>query len=367
MSATRKWFPALGVALLLLTACAAEESVEGADEPAATSEEEADESPVEESDEAAGEEADDGDSAVVDEPFTLRVGVEWLANLANMNRAYEQGYFADEGLEIELVEGAPTSAGAVPLLLGDQLDLAQTASGGIFAAEAEGIPLTLVSNIAKTVPRPEGGQLAIVAGEDSGIETLEDLEGRTLAVHQVLSSMEISWRSAMDAAGIDHESVEVLAVPFPNMPQALADGTVDAVLSVVPFTGMALSGGGRLVEFIDLLLMEEVYGVDNYAQVFFFATREFAQDHGEELERFRRALQRASEELNEDEELARQTIVDITPMPPEAVARIPLPLWDGMNPADDPDALRALEVQNEENARYGLYDEPVDVDAVLLR
>ncbi len=54
-------------------------------------------------------------------------------------------------------------------------------------------------------------------------------------------------KAALDKSGVDSSSVKLLAMPFPTMRTALANGQVDAVWTPEPFMSQILSDGGRIV------------------------------------------------------------------------------------------------------------------------
>ncbi len=155
------------------------------------------------------------------EPLTLLL--DWFVNPdhAPLVVALEKGFFADEGLEVELVEPADpndppklVAAGRAPLAVSYQPQLHLQA--------AEGLP---VARIATLVATPLNTLLALEGGP---IETLADLEGRRVG-YSVGGVPEALLDGMLAGVGLGIEDVEMINVNFALSP-ALLSGQVDAVL-----------------------------------------------------------------------------------------------------------------------------------------
>ncbi|MFA3919426.1 ABC transporter substrate-binding protein [Ruegeria hyattellae] len=157
------------------------------------------------------------------EPVTLKVGLSWVLNAehAHFYNAIERGYFADEGIEIELVPGGP-GKNHIQTLGGGAVDVA-VASSGSFIPQALTSPtpidgLVVVGSVLKGAP----GALLTIDEELIGKElTPEDLKGKTVAGGPFLRHLPIM----LDKAGIDESEVNVIKAGF--APDALFAGAAD--------------------------------------------------------------------------------------------------------------------------------------------
>ena len=112
--------------------------------------------------------------ALAQEKATLRLN--WLAYGFHtpFHLGVERGYYKAEGIDLEIGDGKG-SASTVQVVgaKGDTFGLSDGAS--IINGITKGAPIKAVMGIMNTTP------FAVIAREDSGIKTLKDLEGKTIA------------------------------------------------------------------------------------------------------------------------------------------------------------------------------------------
>ncbi|MBP7096404.1 MAG: ABC transporter substrate-binding protein [Spirochaetia bacterium] len=152
---------------------------------------------------------------------TLRLGHAHSLKVALDAIAAERGYFAKEGLEVELVE-VPAGNVAVEMLLSGELDVAEATLYPMvlkaFARDDFRIFAT------ETVSRNDN---VIAARRDLGIETIEDLKGRRVGVLKggnpgfVLELMLLE-------GGIAVGDVDIFASDMDTLLAMYAEGTLDA-------------------------------------------------------------------------------------------------------------------------------------------
>ena len=106
-------------------------------------------------------------------------------------------------------------------------------------ARTSGIPITAVTaSEVEGTNALDNWQNILVKGSSS-IRTPADLAGKTIAVNALKGVGEVMIRAALEKSGVDPNSVKLLALPFPAMRAALANGQVDADLDAraVPVAG----------------------------------------------------------------------------------------------------------------------------------
>ena len=153
----------------------------------------------------------------------LTVLLDWFVNPdhASLVLARELGYFADAGLEVELVEPADPSL-PPKLVAAGKADLAVTYQPQLHAQVAEGLPL---SRIATLVPTPLN---SLVVLADGPIESIADLAGRKVGF-SVGGFEDALLGTMLDTHGLTLEDVELVNVNFSLSPSLLS-GQVDAVI-----------------------------------------------------------------------------------------------------------------------------------------
>lgn len=175
----------------------------------------------------------DPNALVPDAPLAkavkLRVGMPWVLNdeQAPFYNAIANGYYAQEGLEIELVPGGP-GKNHIQTLAGGVVDIAVHASG-IYVPQALTSPtpitgIKVVGNLLQGAP----AVLLTIKPELQGRDlTPKDLEGRIVGGAPFLQFLPIM----LDKAGVPLDSVEVIKAGF--APDVLYTDTADFYLGWV--------------------------------------------------------------------------------------------------------------------------------------
>ncbi len=157
--------------------------------------------------------------------------------------AYERGYFADEGLDVEFRFFQAAQPMAVAVASGDA-DFGVTAiSGGLVSLAEKGAAKVIGGALAEE-PGIDGQKiLASLAAHESGLDAPAGLDGRTYAITQAGSSFH--YMGAKIAA---KEGVTPRFKPLQKVGAiigALKTGQVDA-WSIVPHIAKALAGAGKV-------------------------------------------------------------------------------------------------------------------------
>lgn len=123
-------------------------------------------------------------------------------------------------------------------------------------AAAHGTDLQCASSVDgnQTSNTAEDGTL-LLANPSSGIHSIADLAGKTVATVQLASLNTLDVQELTKQAGINPGSVRYVSMPFAQMPQALQQGTVQAAVVTSPFSATALADGARLIAHPNVLVM----------------------------------------------------------------------------------------------------------------
>lgn len=105
----------------------------------------------------------------------------------------------------------------------------------------EGVPLKIVY-----LGHRDG--TALMVHNDSGIRSIADLRGKTVAVPNRFSNQRLLIFRALNNAGMSIDDINLIEMPPPDMPAALYAKATDAVTSGEPFMGQCeLDGYGRVL------------------------------------------------------------------------------------------------------------------------
>lgn len=157
--------------------------------------------------------------------------------------ALENGYFAEAGLDVELVP--VKSSSDIPALLvsgGVQFGTGQP-NATFFNAAASGIkdPVILATNVYSADTKIPGLVIRkdlADAGKGPG-----DLAGANVAIVGPSTSSEYFAKSAIKAAGGDPAASQFTVMGLPDMLSALSNGKVDAAWMFEPLASVAVSKG----------------------------------------------------------------------------------------------------------------------------
>lgn len=91
--------------------------------------------------------------------------------------------------------------------------------------------------------------MAVVAGKDSGINSIQDLKGKRVAIWPG-STQEVFILERLRMEGMSVKDITPVRISFSEMHLALARGDVDAYVGAEPAPGVSLSTGvGKIVEY----------------------------------------------------------------------------------------------------------------------
>ncbi|MEJ8562923.1 ABC transporter substrate-binding protein [Yoonia sp. GPGPB17] len=153
----------------------------------------------------------------------MTVLLDWFINPDHgpLIVAEELGYFADQGLEVEIIPPADPSA-PPRLVAAGQADLAISYQPNLHLQVQEGLPLVRVGTLVAT---PLSCLLVLA---DGPIETPADLRGRTVGF-SVAGVEEAVLSAVLGTHGVSLEEIELVNVNFSLSP-SLMSGQVDAVI-----------------------------------------------------------------------------------------------------------------------------------------
>lgn len=302
----------------------------------------------------------DGDASASDGgPVTLTVIQVPVITKAPLYLGIEQGFFEEENLIID-AQAAQTGGAVTAAVVSGQAQIGSSAVVSQLQAVDAGLPLRAVA-ASGAAGAPSGtetnGNFVVLVGSDSDIESVEDLNGKTIAVNALQAAIELAVRAAADREGADSSTFEFVAIPFPEMSASLESGRVDAIAVVEPFFQAALAQGHRAV------LVAYPYDLDSglqFALGTFFTSAAYASENPDVIQRFIRAMSKSNEYAQEHPDAARAIMPTFTAISPEVAAEVSLPNF----PADLP--LDEVRAQAELMGRFGFLDEPPDADAATL-
>lgn len=173
-------------------------------------------------------------------PTKVSVSILFITADVGIFYGIEKGYFAQEGLELDL-QRMTSAADAIALLATDKLDVGSgSATPGLFNALHRGLPIQIVAE--KSSVRPIGQETAGVGSllvrtdlRDSGqVKSLADLKGKRIAVNSLQSTSLNYVVRGLAKGGLGKDDVTFVEMPFTQFVPALEKKAVDAVMAYPP-------------------------------------------------------------------------------------------------------------------------------------
>jgi NitT/TauT family transport system substrate-binding protein len=183
-----------------------------------------------------------GDPAGAAGTLSVIVAVPPVVSGGDVYVAQEQGFFAHHHLNVT-VRVLNGGSAIVPAMESGAVDIGESNVVSVIQGATRGIAEPCFAG-ANTDPT-SGHYLSLVAV--GGIGTPAGLRGATVAVNASNGINQLLAESYLDVNGIDPHSVHFMALPFPDMPQALSGKRVAAAVTSEPFTTVAMNGGARLL------------------------------------------------------------------------------------------------------------------------
>ncbi|MGY1821550.1 ABC transporter substrate-binding protein [Geodermatophilus sp. SYSU D00079] len=303
-------------------------------------------------DDAAGEGDSDQGGGGGQATETIALGVIPIIDVAPVYLGQEQGFFEDQGIELDLSAGQGGAA-IVPGVASGSIDIGFGNNLSLVVAASNGLPLQVISSAVDSTGDPERDPFTIVTA-DPAITRPADLAGRTVATNTINAIGDTVVKASVRADGGDPDAVTFVELPFPNMAAALQAGDVDAAWLVEPFVTLAEGQGIRVLttplnDFTDVQVEVSTY----------FTSTAYAAENAELVERFTTAMEQSLTYAQENPDAVRAILPTYLDLPPEVAAEVRLPEWNTEVSEE------TFELYTELPEAQGLLGGEVDLDTLL--
>ena len=254
-------------------------------------------------------------------PATINVGVLPIADVAPLYLGIKEGFFGKQKLTVvpHVLQGGAAVASAV---VGGTLQFGFGATANLIQAVAQKLPLQFVASGDSAASTASDAWSAIQVNASSGITSIKQLAGKTVAANATKGENELALDSILIKNGVDPKSVHVVAMGFPNMPSALSAGQIQAVTEVEPFVASIAAHGGKTLSPL-FEGMQPGLLVAGY----FTTTSEIANNPGL-VKRFVTAMNESLDFAAANPTLVRQIIPTYTSIPAAVASNLKLPVWN---------------------------------------
>ena len=139
--------------------------------------------------------------------------------------------YAAEGLDIETVQ-FNNGGDLMTAMASGEVDVGYVGITPVLSSIEKGVPVKVISGA-----QIEGSGL--VVGKDSGVSTIEDLDGKSIATPGEASIQYLLLVYALNQSGLSKDNVDISAMKVAPMNDALKSGKIDGMLTYEPFVTIA--------------------------------------------------------------------------------------------------------------------------------
>ncbi len=220
------------------------------------------------------------------------------ANYFTAKVAIEQGFLKEEfgddyTFELSLFENGPAINEA---LTAGKIDIASYGDNPAIQGYAGGVDVKIISTLWLS-----DNAYALIAGPDSGIETLDDLRGKKIGYAAATTTHQLILK-ILDRQGISTSEVTLVNIKRVEGNAAVASGELDANIAEQPFDAVLEQTGGKIIT------TNKDYNVQ---PVFILANGEFARSNPDTVSRILKAYDKANKWAAENPEEAAKIVSDI--------------------------------------------------------
>lgn len=229
------------------------------------------------------------------------VVLDWYPNAVHgfIYNAIEKGYYAEEGLDVQIYFPANVND-AISLTAAGKADVGIYYPNDIIRAIAnEDIPVKSVGTIVQSPLN------VIVSLKDKNITSPKDFVGKTIG-YSGTEFNEALIKTMMESVGASMDDVTLIDVGFDLM-TSMTTGKVDATIGcLVNHEVPALEEEGFEVNYF----FPTEYGVPNYSELVFVAGNNNINENSEKIEKFLRASQKGFEDMKNDPQGTLTTLLE---------------------------------------------------------
>jgi len=249
-------------------------------------------------------------------PVLMRIGVLPITDVVPFYVAEQQGYFLEQGLNIELVP-ASSAAERDQMMLTEQIDgqVNDLVATVLFNAKSPRIKVVRIA-LAAT---PKSANFWILTPKDSAIKSAQDLKGKEIAISQN-SVIEYVTQRMLEREGLAPADIKTTNVPaIPTRLQLVQQNQVAAATLPDPFASLAILQGARIV-------VDDTKYPEYSMSVITFRTDVLAK-RANDVKRFLAAYDQAISDIRAKPDQFRNTLIERGRVPDQLKDKYQFPLF----------------------------------------
>lgn len=278
---------------------------------------------------------------------TLGVGGQPLLAYLPTTLAQELGCYEENGLDVE-IQDLQAGSKALQAMIGGSTDVTSGYYDHTIQMAAKGRDVTAFVNML----RYPALVLAVAPDAAGKIDSVEDLQGKTVGVTAPGSSTDFFLKHMLTQAGLDADAASVQAVGADaTAVAAMEQGQVDAAVMLDPAFSQLEARAGEVEVLADTRTEEgvqDVYGTTTYPAAVLYANQRWIDDNQETADKLADSIMCALEfiEANEAEQIAAEMPPQFAGENRELYVKAVAALKDAYNPSGQIDEEGAKAVRD---------------------
>ncbi|NNN19990.1 MAG: ABC transporter substrate-binding protein [Acidimicrobiaceae bacterium] len=265
--------------------------------------------------------------------------------------AQDEGIFAKNNLKVNFTKIQNLST--LPGTLGNTFDIVLSTPTELISAAASGLPVVEVSG--SSVDSATNPASALVVSPTSGIQTLADLEGKTVGTLTLNGTLTYALEYDLFTHGLNPKGIKFVTMAGPTMVDNLKANNVPAVLAVPPFITALVKAGNT-----ELLKPYDAVG-SSLASIFWIADSTWTSKNPTAVKEFVNSLNQAQTYISANDQTARSVLAKYTGLPVSVIQSFTFPVFNT--------ALRPQDLTSWENVmvKLGVIKNPPPVSSLQVK
>jgi NitT/TauT family transport system substrate-binding protein len=243
----------------------------------------------------------------------VRLGTNPVESYALAYYAREQGYFARNGLDVQILNLPGASGGITAALVGGAVDVGCISMGPTSNAHLRGIPIKLLA--AGGIITSEAPTTSMVVAKNSPVNSARDLNGKTVGVVVLKDVIHVAEAKWIDMNGGDSKTVKFIEMPMPDGPPSLVAGRIDGYALGEPFltnTAEELRPIGNIYDSLGKRVMISMH----------IAMADWLTKNGDAARKVRLSLRQGAQWANANRAAANAIVARETKIPIETLGKM---------------------------------------------